>query len=190
MCMRSLFVVCLVVVAAAGETVADDRSSPVWDPIWELAGSPVHIEVVLEGDAKKAGLTKKMLRTMIELGLRRNGVPTAAGRFTPLFKADVMVLEIDGNFDRRAFSYRVNVLVLVGVHARVLLYGFQTVNSPVWRHGMMGYGDKGDIQQAIRTYLAQVLDEFSLSYLKAGEDLNAGLQKRMDELSNEPRAAR
>ena len=170
---------------------ADEATSP-WRPMWNVVqwqanGFEVPLRISIEEpspDAKKSGVTREMVERVVELGLRRNRIPSGVrldlSTSFPQVYVRVMALDVQG--DRGyvvGITYKVDFALqnLESIRPAGMNWG----NDPAylyqdyWTHGVLGYSTTENFPTEVRDYLSIVLDEFSLEFLKARDEVESSM---------------
>ena len=149
------------------------------------APGPIGIEVSAHFIRdRKHGLTKEVLHSAVELGLRRNNVAIIEPRVSslPYLLVEVATLKITG-FDTYVYD------VSVSLYQFAQFLGW-SIGVSTWSRASIGYAPSDALRQTIRDTVLEIVDDFSLDYLRAKELSDAAMEKAAKEFRQELEALR
>ena len=175
-----------------------DEAPNAWHPMWNAAqwqvgehSVPIQISVESDGDASKGGVTVEMLERTVELGLRKNNIPaelTSRALSTyPRMYVLMNTIEIPMGQYGSYLAYKIEMSFqcfdeftpTTRAHWRAwggtLLYSWRDY----WTRGVLGYARFDTFPHLVRDALSEMLDLFSLEYLKARDEAKASHERQI-----------
>ena len=177
-------------------TSAADEGNSQWRPMWDvvhMSGATRQVPLGLWVDepstiATQNGVTREMVERVVQLFLRRNGIPsepeTNEPYWIPHIHVAVSALKIE--YDSRSgcepqivfkidFALR-NAEIIESSLPRWGNDGAYAYRD-YWTHGMLGFAGVERFPSNVRAYLSEAIDQFSLNFLKARDEVSADLER-------------
>ena len=189
--MRAISVLLLVV--AFGAAAAEDHEQSQWHPMWSVVltqsgglGVPLRLWVDKPPkDAARNGVTKTMVEDVVELGLRRNAIlvkrVTSPPDFHPYLHVTMRALKVEGE---PTVVYRIDYRLQGHSSVRPIPRhgGPYSIVHTIWTHGVLGYASGELLAGAVRRYLSETTDDFSLDFLETKIEVEADLARQLKTL--------
>ena len=185
-----IFTLLFVVPASAADEEVD-RWSPMWNvAYWQAFGLQVPLGIRVNEPspiARQIGVTKEMVERVVELFLRRNGIPsepeTDDSKWLPHIHVVVSALKLE--YDARsgcepAIVFKIDFTLRKLEEVKPGIPRWKTDEAyayhEYWTHGMLGFAAVERFPSRAREYLSEAIDLFSLDFLRARDEVSADFE--------------